>query len=189
MKYAVALFAVGMAAGCVDARDEYDKFGARVPDAAPPIDAPIVSALPDVNGELYTLARPPLDEDRFFHFRVTAVMRPVTENTARLDWTAQALDYATLEPVGAPFVALDNEVRNDATVDIPLVGTLHARANAVTTTEVELDATIHAQLIGDGHVCGTLSGTGGPLPLQGSSFGALRIDGPDLPTVLPRCPE
>lgn len=186
MKYAV--LGLALLGGCVNARDEFDDFGDRIPDAAPPIDAPIVSTLPDVTGEFYTAARPPLGEDRFFHFRTTIVFTPVTENTGLLDFSAQPLDYETFEPVGEPFVIEDAEVRNDATADLPLVGPLPARANSVTATEVELDAIIHAQLKTVDFLCGTLTGTGGGLPLDGSTFGSVRIpDGGALPPLVANC--
>lgn len=188
MKYAV--LGIALLVGCVNARDEFDQFGDRIPDAAPPIDSMIVSTLPDVTGQFYTAARPPLGEDRYFHFHTVMTFTPVTENTGLLDYSAQPLDYQTFEPVGEPFVIEDAEVRNDATADIPLVGPLPARANSVTGTEVQLDAIIHAELRTADFVCGTLTGVGGGLSLDGSTFGAVRIpDGGALPPLVARCAD
>src|SRR5262245_29782057 len=132
---AFALVVVSAGAGCVDARDAFKDFGERVEDArTTEIDAPIVTSLPDINGEFYGVAQPYLGEGaepRYFKFRMTYVFRAVTENTGELDWSAQALDKDTLEPVGEPFTANNVAVNEDATCLIPMVGTLDGRANTV----------------------------------------------------------
>lgn len=184
----VAVATTVLGGACVDARQAFDDYGQRLPDAAPPVDAPIVSTLPDVTGEFYGVAAPPTGADqRLFHFRITYAFRAVTENTGKLDFSAQALDYTSFQPVGDPFVSTDLDVRSDATVDIPMVGLLDHAANSVSGTDAQVNAVVHAQLVSADFICGTLTGIAGPLDLQGTTFGAQRITGPTLPTPIYAC--
>lgn len=188
MKLQLSLLLIACGA-CVDARDEYVDFGERLPDAAPPVDAPIVSELPDVTGEFLVRARPNLTEDRFVTFRATVVMTPTSANTALLDWSGQPLDYETLEPVGAPLVEEDVAFGADAMGIIPFVGTIPGRANSISGTQVEADGLLHTTLVTADFFCGTLTGRVGSFPLEGSTFAAVRITGKELPTPLYRCED
>lgn len=176
--------------GCVNARESFDDFGDRVPDAAPSIDSEIISNLPDVTGEFYTVANL-VNTDRYFRFITTHEFTPVTENTGLLDSSHQPLDHETLEPVGAPLVSEGVEVRSDGRADLPLIGLLPARANSITGTDVQLNAIIHAQIRTTDFICGDLTGQAATLPVDGSTFGSGRIQPPGdvLPAMIARCAD
>jgi hypothetical protein len=172
-------------AGCVDARDEYDDYGDRLIDADPGSIDGEPSDIPDVTGEFYMVALPAnLGEERFIHFHCTFAVRG-----NRLDWTGQPLDYETREPVGVAFVATDVAVAADASVRLPMVGTLHARANSISGSNAPVNATVVAHLRSADFVCGELTGTAGALTLDGTTFGGVRITGAALPDQVVRCED
>jgi len=180
----------GIGAGCTNAREEYESFNARLPDASPPIDAEIVSNVPDITGRWFIAARPPLNEDRFFFYISTATYTPVTENTGTLDWESIPLDFETLAVIpGYTYTTSDIDVRSDGTMEIPMVGTLPARNNSVTQSQVMIDAIIRGEVRTVDFLCGGLTGTAGSLTLDGSTFGAQRIVGDVLPTPIHRCED
>jgi hypothetical protein len=179
-----------VSAGCVDAKGSFEHYGERVVDAdTRDIDAPIVSTLPDITGEFYMVARPDLPEDRFVHFRCTYTFHVVTANTGTLDWSGQALDYTTLEPVGEPFTATAVPVGSDGVADVPMTGTLDHRANSISNSNAAVDAVVHTQLVSTDFICGTLTGTAGPLPLEGTTFGGRRIVDATLPPMAISCAD
>ncbi len=53
----------------------------------------------------------------------------------------------------------------------------------------EAATTIHAELRTTAFICGTLTGTGGGLSLDGSTFAAVRITGSELPDPVHRCED
>jgi hypothetical protein len=179
------------AAGCVNARDGYDDYKDRLIDAdTREIDAPIVSSLPDVTGDWYMVDEIQLGEPKRVHFISTFDFRAVTENTGELDWSGQALDYETLEPVGDPFVAEDVPVDNTGTADMTMVGTLHARANSITGAPAEVDAIVHVQLRSIDFICGELTGEAGTLAVDGiNTFAGTRITGDELPPAVVSCDD
>jgi hypothetical protein len=177
--------AVAGVAGCVDARGRYDEFAERVVDAdTRDIDGALVSTLPDVDGEWYLAIRPDLQEDRIIRFRLTVDLTPITENTGTIDITGQPLAVADASDVGDPLVATDAPVSSDATFDLPLTGLLPAAANPVSGTDANIDAMMQGQLVDADHMCGTLTGTAGALPLEGTTWAAIRVAGADV-TMLP----
>jgi hypothetical protein len=171
---------------CVDARQAFDDYHGRIPDAAPADAAPIVSTLPDVTGQWFAVAHPPVD-GKFFYLEVTYGFTAVTTNTAKLEFSAQPLDYTTMAPVGDPFVAHMVPVDMNANADIPMNGLLPAAANDISGTEVTVAATVHATLVSTDFICGTLTGQAGPLDLTGTTFGAQRITGSTLPSPISAC--
>lgn len=177
--------------GCVDARGEYDDFGARVVDANnTEIDGEVVSALPDIDGEWFLNVRPNLPEDRIIQFRVTFTLTPVTENTGTVDMSAQALSVFDQSPVGAAFQAMEQDVASDATFSAPLEGQLHGDANPVIPgNAAAVNAEMHAQMRSADFLCGTLTGNAGSLPLEGTTWGAVRITGDALPPIVVRCDD
>ena len=178
-----------VAAGCVDAKSAFDDFGSRVIDAAPPVDSAIVTSIPDIGGEWFMTAKLPFDQPTYVYFTGTYVFHPVSENTARIDWTGYALDLDTFEPVGEPFVANDVDVGTDGIADVPLIGTLEGEANPVTGGDADADAVVHATLVAEDFVCGNLTGPAGGLQLDGTTFAAVRITGATLPDPVWRCED
>lgn len=184
-----------LAAACVDPRAEFDDFATRGIDGGadptgPRPDGAPVEELPELDGEFYIVAKlaVPSVDDKLVHFRVTVDYEPITANTGTLDWSAQPLDFRTLEPVGAPLVATDAPVGSDGASDVPFVGILPARANPVTQTDVELDAVVHNQIRSADFLCGDITGTGGATSLDGTTFGGQRITGA-LPPPIVRCED
>jgi len=194
MQYVSAAFLAVLLLGCVDPRGEYDSFAQRSPDggpdAEPEVDGMPVESIPELDGEFYVVAKLNVAsaDDKLVYFRTTIDYTAETQNTGRLNWSAQPLDYHTLEPVGAPLVATDVPVGSDATTDVPFVGVLPARANPVTNTDADIDAVVHAQIRSQDFLCGTITGTGGAISLDGTTFGAQRITGSAYPSAIVRCP-
>jgi hypothetical protein len=179
--------------GCVDARGAYDDFADRLVDASnTSVDGEIVSVLPDVSGDWLIAVRPNpevVPEDRIIQFRATLDLTPVTENTGLLDISAQPLTVADQTPVGNAFIAADQQVTSDASFEAPFVGTLPGSANPVSGSNAPVDAELRGRLVSDEFVCGDLTGTAGALPLAGSTWAAIRITGPTLPTPVFHCDQ
>jgi hypothetical protein len=176
--------------GCVDARGAYDQYGDRVLDAdTTEIDSQIVSVLPDVDGEWLIGVRPNLPEDRIIQFRASFDLTAVTENTGRIDIEAQPLRVTDQTPVGDAFVANHQDVGSDASFEAPFVGILPAEANPVSGSNAAVDSVLVAQIKSDQFVCGSLTGVAGPLPLDGTTWAAIRITGETLPTPIFRCED
>jgi hypothetical protein len=193
MQYlATSLLALALV-GCVDPRGEYESFAGRGydagPDAEPSPDGMPVESIPELDGDFYVAAKLNVvaTEDKVVHFRATVDYTPITANTGTMSWSAQPLDYRTREPVGAPLVADDIPVGSDGRTDVPFVGVLPARANPVTNTDADLDAMVHVQIRDRDFLCGTITGQGGSLSLDGTTFGAQRVSGA-LPEPILRCP-
>jgi len=183
---------VVLAVGCVDAKGAYDEYGSRVTDANDTVvDGEVVSELPNPNGGHWLIAvRPNLPEDRIIRFDGTFNLTPVTANTGKIDISAQPLTVADATPVGDAFVATDADVASDASFTAPFAGTLPAAANPVSGSNAVVDAQLLAQLKSDDFLCGTVTGTAGPLPLDGTTWAAIRItDGDPLPTPIFRCED
>jgi hypothetical protein len=177
-------------AGCTDARGRYDDYGDRLPDASTvQIDAPLVSEIPDVTGTFFMAARPPLGETVLLYFEGEFVYTAVTANTGTIHITVQPLDFETFEPVGDPITADPVDVGMDASYTWPLVGTIPARANPVTGTNIQIDANVYGTIIHENFVCGTLDGTAGALPLEGAVFGAQRVTGEEYPAEIHQCAD
>lgn len=164
--------------GCVDARGSYDEFGDRLVDAGNGgVDGDEVDVLPNVDGEWRLIVHPvSLPEDKLLFFDASFDLTTVTANTGTIEMTAQPLNYETLIAVGDAFVANDREVRSNATFDAPFDGQLPSEANPVTQALVNVDSELTAVLKSDDFVCGTLAGYAGQLPLDGTTWAAVRID-------------
>jgi hypothetical protein len=171
----------------VDAKGAFKDYGERVPDAAPPIDAPIVSDIPDVTGDWYGIAHPPFD-GKYFYFKIHFGYTPITSNTGKVSFNAQPLKFADGQtPVGDPFITPESAVGNDATANIVMKGFLPAEANSVAGNEIYVDAVVHSTFVSADFQCGTLTGTGGPVDLQGTTFGAQRMTGDVFPPPISAC--
>jgi hypothetical protein len=188
--FAFASLAAMVLMGCVDARGAYDEYGDRFVDASThETDGQSVDALPDVSGKwLMAVHAPNLPEDKLILFEGTLVMTPVTVNTAKMDLDAQPLAVADHSPVGDAFAAKDRNVASDASFVAPLNGELPAEANPLGAA-VQVTSQIHASIKNDQFLCGTMTGTAGPLPLDGTTWAAVRITGDTLPTPLFACDQ
>lgn len=189
--FAVSSIAALALVGCVDARGAYDDFGDRLPEEElVDIDAGFVSQLPDVSGEFFLVVHPAgLPEDVVLYFRATMTFTSVTENTGLIDMQAQPLNFMDRSAVGDAFLANEREVGNDAAFTAPFVGTLPAEANPVTQVPAPVNAEMQAILRTENFMCGTLSGQAGSLPLNGTTWGAVRITGDELPAPAYSCDD
>lgn len=176
--------------GCVDARGAYDEFGDRLVDASSTdVDGAIVSELPNVDGDWLIAVRPNLPEDRIIQFRATFDITAVTENTGTIDLSAQPLTVADRTAVGEAFVASDIAVASDATFDAPLDGLLPGEANPVSGSDAAVDAVMVSQIRSADFLCGELTGQAGALPLAGTTWAAIRVNGNNLPEPIFRCED
>jgi hypothetical protein len=184
MQYAKTLTAAAVslvAMGCVDARGEYNNFNDRLVDASGTgVDAPVVSELPDVNGQWLVKAKPPVEGEFYFYFTTTITFTPVTANTGRLAWQPQPHDYETFENVGELLDAQEGDVDATASVELGMTGVLPGRANSLTGATVNLNGSLMAHLMSTDFICGEITGVAGTFPLQGSTFAAARYPGGDL---------
>lgn len=185
---AFALFSASLLIGCVDARSEFDDYSSRLVDANDTmIDGEVVSVLPDIDGEWLLAVRPNLPDDKIIQFRTTFALTPVTENTAKVDLSAQPLDFEVQTPVGDPIATVNQDVGSDARFVAPLVGQLPGRANPVTMGDVPINATMYGELRSADFLCGTMTGTASSLPLEGTTWAAVRITGDELPEYVVNC--
>lgn len=179
--------------GCVDARGAYDEFGNRLPDADEGgVDGEEVEELPAVTGTWLLAVRPNLPEDRIIQFTATLDLSvdSATPNIGVIDIEAQPLTVADRTPVGDLFAAFDQPVASDATFTAPFVGVLPGEANPVSGSNANVDAELAAHLVDANFVCGTLSGNAGALPLDGTTWAAIRIpEGGALPDPIFRCAD
>jgi hypothetical protein len=190
----IALAGSACLVGCVDARGAYGEYEGRVVDANDTeVDGQIVSVLPDVDGEWLLAVRPNpnvVPEDRIIQFRATFDLTPVTENTGKIDVTAQPLRVDDRTAVGEAFEANQVAVASDATFDAPFVGTLPGEANPVVPgSNAAVDAVLLANIKSDQFLCGELTGTAGALPLEGTTWAAIRVTGDTLPAPIFRCDD
>lgn len=189
---ATAVLSSTLLIGCVDARGEYDEFGARVVDAGSTdlVDGQTVSQIPDIDGEWLMAVHPEgLPEDPVILFRTTFDMTLVTENTAKLDMIAQPLAAADQTPVGDPLTTTGRDIGTDAHFTAPLMGEVAGPANPVTQTAVFVNANLAAEIRSADFVCGTATGNAGSLPLDGTTWAAVRITGDELPQYVYRCDD
>jgi hypothetical protein len=180
------------ATACVNAADEYRDFGTRLVDAAPEpeIDGAPVSSLPDVDGEWYLVAKlAGIAEKTLIHFRVTYDITTITENTGELDYSGVTLATDTLEPVGDPFVGENVPVDSDGTFEGVWDGVIPAEANPLTGSNVTVNGETHGQLVRDDFICGEFTGMAGSFPLAGTTWGAVRITGSELPAAVWSCED
>jgi hypothetical protein len=116
-------------------------------------------------------------------------LTPVTTNTGLVDISAQPLSVADRTAVGEAFVATETEVASDASFDAPFIGVLPGAANPVSGSDANVNAVLVAQIRSDQFLCGELTGMAGPLPLQGTTWAAVRITGETLPAPIFRCED
>ncbi len=177
---------------CVNAADEFDDFGSRLPDAStvPPIDAMVVSELPDIDGEWYLVAKlAGIAEKTLISFRITFDITPVTANTGTLDYVAYALAVATQEPAGEPFTATGVPVDSSASWTGPFNGVMVAETNPITGSNVTITGMNFGTAVSADFLCGGFTGNAGSFPLAGTTWGAVRITGTELPPPVWRCED
>ncbi len=187
--------------GCVDARKSYDDFQSRIVDGnTSQPDRPDLTSIPNATGHFLLAVHAAAGGDSadpiLFVADYTVTAQP--DGSASLTYSASALTVTKHEisagpPPGPQFMSSDMQVALDGTFSAPLVGTLPGDANPIVVGNVvSANGVQHGAIISTDLICGTLTGTAGPLPLDGSTFAAIRIGanviGKDLPTPVTACP-
>ena len=189
--------------GCVDARKSYDDFESRIVDGnTSQPDRPNLTNIPDCTGHflLAVHAAAGGDSSNPLLFVADYTLTANADGTANLSYSASALTEMSPHvvsagpPPGPQFGSNDMKVALDGTFTAPLQGTLPGDANPISpgTIVSTSNGEKHGLIVSTDLICGTLTGTAGPLPLDGSTFAAIRIApgtiGDALPTPVTACP-
>lgn len=184
-------------ASCVDAGKSFKEFEERVIDGGGNVVVGSCNGgeIPDVNGEFYLALAPSISPDVNLLFRATATLQG---DPATLTLELQPLcntDQCTLgDPVGDPIAVAAVEVSDTCTFEASLVdGLVPGSANPISGSDIIANIDMIGSLNSDTFFCGIANGTatvsGSAIPVDGSSFGAVRIEGETLPTAVDACPE
>lgn len=192
--FAVSLVPV---AACVDAKGRFDEYDQRLPHIdASNIDSPMVETIPDIDGTWLLAVDPAVAMGAYVQLKVDWNIT-VNGSTGMLDGSYQPLrtwgitppvDAPGRTPVGAAITANGVAVDNTASFAAHLVGTLPGDANPVSGTEYPVDIILHGTIRSMDVVCGTVTGSVGPLSADGSTFGAVRNPGASPGTPIGACP-
>ncbi len=195
------------AAACVDAKARFDEYDQRIPTDATPIDsvdAPVIDMIPNIDGTWLLAINPSSSIGRGLLIQQTVIWDITSTGAAgTLDGSYQPLvtfgipeDSAGRVPVGPmpppfvlmPLVANDVAVDNTASFSANLIGTLPGPANTLSGTEYSVNIVLAGTIRSTTLVCGTVSGSVGPIPnIAGSTFVAIP-SGTPLPAPLAECP-
>ncbi|HUS63970.1 MAG TPA: hypothetical protein VMZ28_05465 [Kofleriaceae bacterium] len=195
----LALLGAALLAGCVDPGKRFDDFDRRVIDAGaagPQCDG----ALRDINGEFLIALSPGFSPDDVLQFIATVDMT-TDGDTATAAFSFQPLVAMECDPdnyretVGDPLEVDDVEIGSDGAFAFTFDGAQVAgQANEVSCGAILADITLTGIIRSPDEWCGDGSGmvmAPTPANLEGSTFGAIRIDpgtvGDDLPAPQPAC--
>lgn len=193
------LFAASVipALACVDPKGRFDEYDERLPHIdASTIDAPMVDEIPNIDGDWLLAVDPSIAMGSYVQIKVTWDVT-ATGDTGTLDGSYQPLvtfgntppvDGPGRVPVGDAILSNDNAVDNTASFAAHLVGILPGNANPVSGTMYDIDVTLNGVIQSEDVVCGTATGTVGPLNIAGSTWAAVRYTGTDAPVPSGRCP-
>jgi len=202
-----ALSTVAMCAAltaCVDPRKSFDDYGTRIVDGNTSMpDRPDLSAIPDVNGHFYFGVHANGTAASTLILLVGDFTMTKTNDKAMVSYSAATLKTADKkestggDPCNCPppqFGAQGMEVGSDGTFTAALAGKLPGDANPVQPgVQIDVQGVLHGELRSADLICGKLTGTAGPISLDGSTFAAIRIDagviGDALPKAESKCPN
>lgn len=193
-----------LSAGCVDPAEKFSEFDNRVYDAAKSVVATGCpgGVVPDVSGEFFLSLSPAPSPESLLKLIITTEI-DLTTDPALLSLTFQPLcvqeDQCTVgQPIGDPHVETGIEVSNECSfeLDIPSI-IIPGGGNALSGAEIDGELQLLGNLQSEDFYCGIVNGianAGGiPVPIDNSTFGAVRITpgtlGDDLPTPVPACPS
>jgi hypothetical protein len=191
--------------GCVDPKEQFDEFGGRVVDAAPPPDTG-GGAVFDITGSFLLAIQAPVGNDPI-RFLVTSVFT-AEGDAGTADLTFQALKFDACNPagnggteVGDSITINDVPVDASGTFDIMQQGTTVVEAANPLCTGLPGDIVADIEFVGTiksaDLICGDVKGmvmSPVSLSLNGSTFGAVRVTEPvmtgdaNLPTAVAACP-
>jgi hypothetical protein len=171
--------------GCVDARGQFDEFGARVTDAAPQIDSQGIEELPESSGQ-YLLSLLTLTKTTRFIADVDLTKNSDGTGVIGVELRSLTIKTGQLTEIAAT-VATGNAVGINGAFDAHFEFVLPADANPITNSRLNLIADMHGQLRTSDFFCGTVTGTvvETGTPLDGTTFGAVRVPEGTLGDALP----
>lgn len=203
--------------GCVDTGGALQDFTGRVVDASEevPIDAPPLDELPDVTGQFLLGLSPSFAPEAVVRFIVDAELTMNDDDeTGTLTLSLQPItvpedpgDPPGGNPIGPPLIA-DGVVEGTDAGGVPIIvganglfeaaigGEVDGDANPASGSDLVFTAIMHGQLRTEDVWCGAVDGQvtqPAMLPIDGSTFGAIRIEAgvignDDLPEPLVMCP-
>lgn len=191
--------ALGILGGCIDARDRFEDFLGRIPDAAAidRIDAAPLAQLPDVTGTFLAALSTPAAPDLPTQYLIVATLTDHGDGTGTLATRMQALSVEGRQPVGEETVGqpvLVN-VAGEFSVRFPELVT-PGEANPVGGIEVTADVTFAGRIRSADRFCGDVPAGTIVKPfhydLTGSTWSAIRVPdgavGDALPPPETACP-
>jgi len=189
---------------CVKLADRLKEFSERVIDAAASnIEGCLEDEIPDITGQFYLAIEPIIAQGLYLEFIVDAEF---SEDAGAVtgDFSVQPLCVHSdcgadlLQPLGDPIVASDVLVDGNCSFTAELNDiTVPGNANPISGSPIIGDITLLGVVRSTDLFCGDVVGTlQAPIPnlsLDGSTFGAKRIEpgtlGEDLPTRIFKCPS
>lgn len=139
-----------------------------------------------VAGDFLMTIRPGFSSDAVIRYRVTYGVEPLD---ALITYRATALRVDDAQPIGDPIVSLGAGLDEDERFDGIFEGVLPAEANPFSGTTVQVAAAKAGRIVDANLLCGTMTGAAGGIPLDGTTWGAVRITGPTLPAPVDACPS
>lgn len=195
----LALVAPALAAGCVDPGKRFDDFDRRVIDAGAG-GAQCDGALRDISGDFLIALSPGFSPDDILQFIATVEMT-TDGDTGTASFSFQPLVANECDPdnyrqtVGTPLEVEDVEIDGSGAFSFTFDNAQVAGdANEVSCGAILADITLTGIVRSPDEWCGDGSGmvmAPTPANLEGSTFGAIRVDpgtvGDDLPDPQPAC--
>lgn len=185
-------------AGCVDPGQSFRDFDERVIDAAPNVVGGSCRGgeIPDVSGEFYLALSPSFAPDALLRFQASTTLSAGAATTIAISLQPICVnDQCTVgEPVGDPILVDAVDVTSDCTFEAQLVDAfIPGGANPVSGSDIIGNIQMLGSLKDTDLYCGVANGTadvsGSKIPIDNSSFGAVRITGENFPEAVAACPE
>ncbi len=189
---------------CVDPGKLFSDFDNRVVDAGKQVIAGGCNGgeIPAIGGEYYLALSPVVAQDALLELIVTTEL-DLTVDPALLSLSFQALctqeDQCTVgQPVGDPHVESGIEVNEECGFEANIESIIIAGgANTLSGSEIDGELQLLGTLQADDFYCGIVNGVanvgGAPIPIDNSTFGAIRVPdgtlGDDLPEPIAACPD
>lgn len=141
--------------------------------------------VPAIAGDFLMTIHPGFGTDDVVRYRVTYAVDPIT---ARLTFAGLALRVDNGEPIGDAIVAGGVSLAEDTQFQADFDGLLPAEANPFSGTVSMVDAVKLGRIVDANLLCGTMTGAVSSIPLDGTTWGAVRVTGSTLPTPIDACP-
>lgn len=187
------------AVGCVDPGKSFDDYSDRVGTTdASTVDRP-PSSIFNITGNFLVAVHAGFESSNdpaYYVQLLTAWTLNEDGANAMLDGSYTPLctnaSCTTMRETIPPALTHSSAVRSDGTFEHTIVGTLPGGANPLSGSAQPMDAVLHAVILSENTVCGTVSGTVAGLDLAGSTFAAIRVTDTtpaNLPPPVANCPN